>query len=357
MVLEKVLVIITTRLVSYGGLATVALNYYRNIDNNLIHMDFASSNELQDSLRQEFEEKNSRYYQLPPRKNIISYISELKKISENYDCVHIHANSATVSLELSAIRKVEKRIVHIHNTTCTHKVLHTLLLPYFKNNITDAIACSKAAGDWIFGKNNFTVLNNAIDLDKYNFSKEDRDRIRQQLKISDEPVIGNVGKLVEQKNHSFILDVFSKVLLEIPNAKLVLVGGGNLQSALEKKAINLGIEKNVIFCGMVDKAKEYYSAFDCVLFPSLWEGLPLSLIEAQACGLTCIASDTITREVNMGGVIQLSLNDDIDKWVNDVKRALLEEHCKNIKLYRENITSRDFDIKENAKKLVEIYES
>ena len=353
--MKKVLVIITTSLVSYGGLATVALNYYRNIDGKSIHMDFASTNDLQNDLQQEFDEKDSHYYKLPQRKKIISYISELRKISKNYDCVHIHTNSATASLELFAAKKVEKKIVHIHNTTCTHKILHSIFLPYLKKNMTDAVACSKAAGDWIFGENSFTVLNNAIDLKKYNYSEEDRTSIREQLKLYDKPVIGNVGKLVEQKNHSFALDVFSKVLLEIPDAKFVLVGGGYLQGGLEEKAKNLGIEKNVIFCGMVDNAKEYYSAFDCILFPSLWEGLPLSLIEAQASGLTCVASDTITPEVNMGGVIQLSLTECTNRWAECIRSSLNSNRRNCLTKYRENIKRRGFDIKNSARILEKIY--
>ena len=162
--MKKVLVIITTSFVSYGGLATVALNYYRNISREYIVTDFASTNKIQTELENELREKGSCYIHLPPRKKLVKYIRTLKKLADGYDCVHIHGNSATMSLELFALNHVPKKIVHVHNTTCTHKMIHRLFLPYFKTHITDGIACSVAAGNWIYGENNFTVLNNAIDI-------------------------------------------------------------------------------------------------------------------------------------------------------------------------------------------------
>ena len=353
--MKKVLVVITTSFVSYGGLATVALNYYRNINRELIETDFASTNKIQGALEKELIENCICYIQLPPRKSLKKYVHELRRLAYNYDCVHIHGNSATTSLELFALNHVPKRIVHIHNTTCTHKIIHKIFLPYFRKHVTDGIACSVAAGNWIYGENNFTVLNNAIDICKYNYRLEDRIKIRNKLNIEGEIVIGNVGKLITQKNHAFALDVFSHFLKKEPTAKLVLVGGGELQKSLEAKAIALGIEKNVIFCGMVDNAQEYYSAFDCMLFPSLWEGLPLSLIEAQATGLGCVASDVITDEVNMGGVIRLGLNESVEKWVECLKKTISLNRQANLFEYRSNIERRGFDIKKNAAVLERLY--
>lgn len=353
--MKNVLVIITTSFVSYGGLTTVAMNYYRHIDKKKIHMDFASTNDLPDNLGKELEKNHSKYFKLPKRSNVVKYVSELNTLSKDYDIAHIHANSATASIELFAVRNVKRRVVHIHNSTCSHKIIHNLLMPYFKRSYTDAIACSKLAGEWIFGKGKFVVLNNAIDLDKYSYNAENRKLIREKYRIGSEHLIGNVGKLIEQKNHTQALEVFAKYLQVDVDAKFMLVGGGILEKELKEKTKMLGIEDNVIFCGMQNSAAPYYSAFDCILFPSLWEGLPLSLVEAQASGLTCVAADTITSEVNMGGVVQLSLKDQIDKWVGAIDVAVKQDRKDLVTTLRRNIINVGFDIDANAQKLEELY--
>ena len=353
--MKNVLVIITTSFVSYGGLTTVAMNYNRHIDKKKIHMDFASTNDLPDNLGKELEKNHSKYFKLPKRSNVVKYVSELNTLSKGYDIAHIHANSATASIELFAVRNVKRRVVHIHNSTCSHKIIHNLLMPYFKRSYTDAIACSKLAGEWIFGKGKFIVLNNAIDLDQYNYSEIDRKEIRNRLCIDDKFVIGHVGKINEQKNHSFIIDVFKEIVESNTESVLLLIGDGALRKQIEEKVNSNNLRKKVIFCGMIPNAKEYYSAFDCILFPSLWEGLPLSLLEAQASGLTCVASDRITSEVDMGGVIRLSLSSGIQTWTENVERIKNYDRTKNIAEFRQNLTVAGYDIKKNVEKLESIY--
>jgi len=355
----KVLVIITTGMTSYGGLTTVAMNYYRNIDLTKIQMDFLSTNTIQKELADELTKKESRYYCLSNRNsNPIGYYFKLRKICKKYDCIHVHANSATATAELLAAKSagVKKRIVHIHNTTCSHKIIHYLLKPVFDKSYTLGIGCSDAAGRWAFGKKKYIVLNNAIDLDKYDYNLEDRTYIRKKYGIrDDEYVIGNVGKLSKQKNHEFVIKVFHYYYQTHENCKLLLVGDGALRPKLEELAKCFNVSDKVIFCGMVDNAKEFYSAMDCILFPSLWEGLPLSLLEAQATGLTCVSSNNITSEVNMGGVIQLSLNDDLNYWEDKLKQALSSNRNEDKKKYRENLRKNGFDIRANAHVLQELY--
>ena len=357
-VVKKILVIITTGMSPYGGLTTVAMNYYRQLDFSCYEVDFVSSNVLNSDLETELQEHNSHYFQIKNRNSKpLAYFLTLSKLCRGYDVVHVHANSATATIELLAAKNagVKKRIIHIHNTTCTHKIVHRILKPVFDKCYTDALACSKAAGEWIFPKGKFVVLNNAIDLEMYSYSVQNRHKIREKYCIGDELLIGNVGKLIEQKNHLFALQVFKEVLKSYPTAKFMIVGGGILESSLREKATELGIADRVIFCGMTNSAVPYLSAFDVVLFPSLWEGLPLSLIEAQANGLKCIISDSITSEVDMGGVVSLSLESDLHIWSEALIKSYRKDRETFCSIYHSNMIDKGFDIRENAKKIEEIY--
>lgn len=353
--MKRILVVITTGFVSYGGLTTVAMNYYRKINMEKYTMDFASVNEVPENLCIELQSNGSKYYKLPNRKNIISYMRQLALISKSYDIVHIHANSATATIELFATRNVPKRIVHIHNTTCKHKFVHKALHPLFVHMYTNAIACSDLAGTWIFKKNEYSIINNAIDIERYSFSEHNRNIIRSKYGLTDEFIIGHVGKINQQKNHLFMIEVFNAFLKSFPNSKLMLVGEGDLRYEVEKKIEELNIKDNVILCGMVLDASIYYSAFDCVLFPSLWEGLPLALIEAQACGLPCIVADTITKEVDMNGCIWQTLENDVDSWVEDIIQAKKKDRKELIKICRDKIVDAGFSVDRNVLELERIY--
>lgn len=356
--MKKILVIITTGFVSYGGLTTVAMNYYRSIDRKKISMDFSCTNDIEPDLKAELIENGSIYHKLPNRKNIMQYISRLKHICKEYDSVHIHGNSSTLTIELLAAKLagVSQRIVHIHNTTCTHRIANRVLHPFFTTLYTDAIACSQKAGDWIFDRE-FYVLNNAIDLNKYRFSETNRIEIKNLYGLTDECIVGHVGKFNEQKNHQFLLSIFKDFLKAHPNSVLMMVGGGELQPYIKKRAQKIGIADKVIFTGMLNDTSKYYSVFDCFVMPSLWEGLPLSAIEAQAAGLRCVFSDKITSEIDLTKEnIFLSLKDEINNW-----SYALETSCDNrprnalCERYISYLKDVGFDADTNAEILMKIY--
>ena len=355
--MKRILIVITTQFVPYGGLTTVAMNYYRQIDHKKFKMDFASTNVAQEGLHQELASNGDAYYRLPRRINLVQYYIALKELCHTYDIVHVHANSATATVELKAAEAagVKKRIIHIHNTTCSHMRLHKALKPVFDRTYTDAIACSKAAGEWIFPENNFLILNNAIDLCRYGFSEKNRQIVRSELGIGDELVIGHVGKMVYQKNHEFLIRVFAKLHVKTPDAKLLLVGDGVLRKDIESQVDHLGLGSEVIFTGMVNAAERYLSAMDVFVFPSRWEGLPLSIMEAQANGLKCIVSEKVTKEVNITGTIPfLNINDE-NKWITEIinstyknRKTMSIDNCLHL---REN----NYDILTNTQKLVDLY--
>lgn len=357
--MKKILIVITTQFVPYGGLTTVAMNYYRHLDHSKFEMDFASTNDAPEGLQQELKANGSAYYKLPMREKFIQYYSALNRLCRSYDVVHVHANSATATLELRAAKAagVKRRIIHIHNTTCSHMVVHRVLKPLFDKTYTDAIACSKAAGEWIFPAGKYMVLNNAIDLGRYAFSEIARSDVRKQLGIDSETiVIGHVGKIIKQKNHAFLLRCFARVHEMNPRCKLLLIGDGELRKEIEQQARELGVITNIIFTGMVNTSEKYLSAMDCFVFPSLWEGLPLSVLEAQANGLPCVVSDKVTKEVDIThNLVFLSIEEDEEIWVHKIllstnvnRKTASEYNCKLLQ-------NEGFDIRNNIRNLEAIY--
>lgn len=361
--MKNILVIITTSFAPFGGLTTVMMNYYREINKTEFFIDFASKNEdVSGTLINELKLNGSQFYDLGDRrKNPAQYFGRLWRVFKikKYDVVHINANSATASAELAIAKMhgVPKRIIHIHNSTGNYIRLHYLIRPIFCSLYTDAIACSGKSGKWAFENRKFIVLNNAIDTKKFAFNVDNRQKLRQKLRISDDCfVVGHSGKINQQKNHNFLIDIFDKYHKKDKNSILLLAGDGELRDQIEDKVKAYHLENAVIFLGMIPDVYRYLSVMDCMVFPSLWEGLPLSLIEAQANGLKCVVSDKVTKEANVTKKEKyLSLDDGINVWVecmSDLKSYdRQKESDDNTKLMIKN----GYDSKRNVKTIEHIY--
>ena len=346
----KILVVICTGFVSWGGLTTVAMNYYRAMNKENLQIDFASDSIAEVKLTYELAGNGSKYIQLPNRKNIFKYVIGLKNVlKEGYDVIHIHGNSATMALELfpAMLCRVSKRIVHCHTTQSKVKCLNKLLRPIFLKMYTHAIAVSYEAGAWLFGKDNFVVLNNAIDVNKYSYNLFERKKIREELNISNEIfVIGHVGKINFSKNHVFIVEVFSEILKINSDSVLLLVGDGPLRGELEKLIKEKSIEDKVVFVGMSEETEKWLNAMDYFIFPSNFEGFGLALVEAQANGLPCMASDVVPRLTDATKTVRyMSLLTEPSIWATEIMNRKCErmnqeyiEHCfdkTNLNIYKE----------------------
>lgn len=358
----KVLVVITTGFSQYGGLTSVMMNYLRFIDYTDLKVDILSANDPQQELIVECKTLNIKYIKLTGRKNNpIKYMLALKKILEKYDVVHVNANSATATLELisAKLAGVQRRIVHNHTGKCTHIIIHKMLLLVYRKLYTDAIACSKTAGDWIFGKGNYLILNNSINTEKYRYSKESRIYIREMYGISEASlVIGHIGKIYEPKNHKKILEIFKQIVNREVGAILFFVGDGEMRHEIEEYSKDLGINNSVIFAGMQKNTCDYLSAFDCFLFPSLWEGMPLALLEAQASGLQCVISDTIDSSAAMCETVKVnSLRDSNSKWAKDIISSANYNYNRNIASDRNilKICQNNYDVRKTANQLRKLY--
>lgn len=358
--MKKILIIITTEFSNYSGIASVVMNYVRFMDMNDMQIDILSRNEPEAELIDELRKKNIHYYKIPYRNsNPLRYMLELQHIAKNYDVMHVNANSATASVELLAGRLagVKTRIAHNHNSTCEHQVIHRLLLPLFKSLYTQAVACSKKAGDWIFGANNYVILNNGMDIERYQFSEKSRHKIRGLYNISENMVvIGHVSKMYKSKNYQFLVALFEQYYANHPDSILFLVGDGEIKKEIEEDVTNRGLNECVIFAGMQKNTQEYLSAMDVFVFPSLWEGLPLAMIEAQASGIYCLASDCIDSEVNVSGeVYMLPINQGVQPWINQLEQRDSYDRNKVSKKRIKKMQEANYDIKANAKELKTLY--
>lgn len=362
--MRRILVVITTSFVPYGGLTTVMMNYYRAMNKDGLHVDFASTNVLDDKvLLCELKEHHSNYYCLGDRKrHILQYMLNLGKIlkKNKYDIIHVNANSATAVFELfvAKICSVKRRIVHIHTSRCNHVTLHKILYPLFSVMYTDAISCSQKAGDWIFKDGNYTILNNGIDSERFRFNELSRKRIRVQYNISDDCVlIGHVGKIYQPKNHKFMIEIFKSIHELDANTRFLLVGDGEMRNEIEALVNTYGLTEYVIFAGMQTCIEEYLSAMDLFIFPSIWEGMPLSVIEAQASGLTCFISDTIDNTVCITDTIKMLSISSVDGWIDEFNAFRINSNRVNSSRKNINdIKSSGFDTSANVEKLEELYE-
>lgn len=351
-----------------GGVESVVMNYYRHIDRAKIQFDFICDEDSTNIPYEEIEKLGGKVILIPPYQKVFKYHKELKKVLKdgNYKIVHSHINTLSVfSLYAAKCAGVPVRIAHSHSTTNKQEkkknLLKQVLRPFSKVFATDYMCCSKLAGRWLFGNKeydngNVYLLNNAIDLDKFKYDEKIRNDKRKELNISDDTlVIGHVGRFVEQKNHRFLIDIFNEVHKQKENSILLLAGQGPLMEEMKEKVRNLGLEKNVEFLGQRSDINELYQAFDVFCLPSLYEGLPVVGVEAQATGLLCVFSDGMTKETKvLKSANFISLKEDAKIWSEMMLKP--NEKSKRNDTFEE-MSNNGFNIKYEAKKLEKYYEN
>lgn len=252
-----------------------------------------------------------------------------------------------------------KTIIHSHNISSgkgiDNKFKDFLQIPLKKEKKADfRFACSKDAGKWLFDKCDFKVINNAIDTNMFIFNEDKRNNIRKLYSIEDKLVIGNIARFSEQKNHIFLIDIFNEIYKKNKNAVLMLVGDGHLKNEIEDKVNLLGLRENVIFTGVKSNVNEHLMAMDVFLFPSLFEGLGIVLIEAQASGLKCFTSDIVVpNEAKVSDLLEyINLSKDAKYWAGKVLECDNGYERENMTQY---IVDMGYDIKETVKYLQSFY--
>lgn len=360
MELTRVLHIVTY--MGRGGLETMIMNYYRHIDRSKLQFDFLVHREFEADYDKEIESLGGKIYRISKLNPFDKkYLSQLdcffKEHKDEYQIVHSHLDCmAGIPLKYAQKYEIPVRIAHAHSSNQTKDKKYLLKL-LFKRNIsryaTALFACAKDAGDWMFGGVEFTIIHNAIDSVLYQYDLKKMQVKREELGIEQgDLVVGHVGRFMEPKNHRFIVRIFAKVLEKKPNSVLLLVGEGKLLEEIKQQVRNLQIEKKVIFTGLRSDIPELLQTMDVFLFPSIYEGLPVSIVEAQAAGLPCLISDKVPIECKKTKLVeQVSLEKSEEEWAEKVLEA------SEIKKYNslEEIKRAGFDIIENVKQLQNFY--
>lgn len=298
--MKKVLLIATTRL-SMDGLTEILLRVAR-IAAREYSIGFALGEGCSTDIQPQLEAIGS-VYELPSRKKQLPcYMAALASLvkKKGYEVVHIHGNSATMAFDLLAAWAggATVRITHCHNCAYQPALKQATLGKLLNRLVTDPVACSRAAGEMLYTRP-FRVLVNGIDCERFSFVPSVRKQMRQKLGLQDCFVVGHIGRFSQQKNHTRLLHIFKAILQQKPQARLLLCGQGENFEQSQQEADALGIAGEVLFCGNVKRPEDYLQAMDVFVLPSLFEGLPIVGVEAQASGLPCIFADTITQEVKI----------------------------------------------------------
>lgn len=360
--LMKILLINTTP-TGQNGITGVIFNYLKAFENGDLIFDLLSMNIPERSYSDIVESKGGHVYVMPRLNGTFKYWNGLRRLIEKnqYDAVHIHGNSHTVVLELLAAKVAGcvVRIVHSHTTTCMHVVVSKLLTLPFNLLYTNGLACGEAAGRWMFGKRKFTVINNGVDTCLYSFDDRKRLALRKGLGWERCKVIGHVGSMVKTKNHRFIIEVFKELYEQDGTFRLLLIGDGSLRSEIEDIINKYCLQNIICMTGNISNVSDYLNAMDMVLMPSLFEGLPLTLIEQQANGLRCIVSDVITRESDKtGNLTFLPLTMDASKWATEIRNITIDSDAERLARSLaavESIKKNGYSIQVESKKLLDYY--
>lgn len=355
----RVLVIESTAF-GYDGITNVITNYYNYQNHKKVHMDLVTINSVSETFKKELDFNNSKNFVLPYRNsNPLKFVWVLCRIIKRgkYSVVHVHGCSATMVVEMFAAKLagVKVRIAHSHNTTCDHVKVDKILRPFFTRWCNVGFACGKEAGEWMFPTKSFSVISNGIDLEKFQYDEAVRNQMREMFGLEGKFIVGHVGRFSEQKNHFKLIDIFAELSKIYPESKLVLVGDGELKSSIVRRAEKE--ELDVLFVGLSDEVEKWLQAMDIIVFPSLFEGLPLGLVEAQAAGLPCILSNTISPATKITDLVEfVKLEDKPSMWCEAIKRNKDKFNRKDrIANVKKQIKNAHFDIKVNCQELEERY--
>ncbi|MEE3427356.1 MAG: glycosyltransferase family 1 protein [Ruminococcus sp.] len=348
-----------------GGVEAFVMSVYRKIDKSKVQFDFLLRSSKRTHYWDEIEEMGGRIYSTPPfpKKAVSNYRATDKFFRENaknYAAVHIHANSLFYMKALKSALKHKARlcIMHSHSTQSNSaivSVVHNLNKRKLNSLKVTKLACSKAAGEWMFPDGNYQVIHNGIDTEKFRFNDEKRSLIRKELDIENQLVIGHIGRFVEAKNHARLIDIFYDYQKKNENAVLLLVGFGELGNAISQKIDQLKISDKVIMLNDRNDPHNLLQAMDVFVFPSLYEGLPISLVEAQASGVNCVVSDIQpNQEAEICKNYKLvSLNDNNSKWISAIDSLNKQDNPREQSV--DLVKSEGYDISTTCKELMSIY--
>lgn len=357
-----------------GGQEAFAINVYKNIDHSKFSIDLFTPYEFSNQNMKNIlkDEDSIIHYDMnfDGKERKINYIIAInrffKSMQKKYDIIHFNSGSSfalALGAKFAKKNTTAKIILHSH-ATGINSMKHSIINVLSKSNYKKAdmfFGCSKSAGIFRFGNKivnskKFAVINNGIDINKFKFNKKIRENFRKKYNISNEMiVIGNVGRLSTEKNQVFLLDVFKKINQKNKKTILFIIGEGDEEERLKSYSKKINISNNVVFLGKKENIENYYQMFDTFVFPSLYEGLGISAIEAQTSGLICFVSEFIPNETMITKKIhKLCIKNGASFWANEILYTLRNSNKDRDNEY-EVVKYSGFDITDSIKKLEKIY--
>lgn len=348
-----------------GGAETFIMNVYRNINREKVQFDFLV-NDI-GYFDKEIEKLGGIIYKMPYITEVFQlkyskYLTMFFNEHKEYQIVHSHLDQVTgIILKVAKKCNVKVRIAHSHNTSNSNGIAGKIYKRYIQTminrNANNYFACSENAARWLFKNNSkkAIVVKNGIDINKFKFNSKKRKSIREELGIlEDTHLIGHIGSFREQKNHTFLIDIFNEYVSKYSDSILILVGIGPLEKEIKDKVKKYNLEMKVRFLGLRDDADKLYSSFDILLFPSLHEGLSVAMIEAQASGLNILASNTIDKNSDITeNITFMSLDEKADIWSSEINSIL--ERRKTREIDDIIIDKAGYNINKTTKMLEEFY--
>lgn len=348
-----------------GGISVLLLNYYKNMNRENIQFDFAIFYDSIGMTGREFKKMGSKIYHLPPKsKDFKGYCKKLYQIikENDYDIIHAHQNYMSfIPLKIAKKAGVKVRISHSHTTAAESglikKVFSVIGKSMNKLYATDYFACGLKAGEFLYGRktlksNKFFLLNNAIDISKYVYDSKIREEVRNELNLKENYIIGTIGRLSSEKNQKFAIDIFKEVYKINNKSRFLIIGNGPLEEELKKYVAEQMLNDAVIFLGRRDDVNRLLQGMDLFILPSLYEGLPVTGVEAIASSIPCLFSTGVTKELKLRKNIDYISINCSEKWIKAIEKYRDYKRKENSK---DIMIKNGYDIKTNAKILEEKY--
>lgn len=344
-----------------GGTENLIMNWYRSIDKTKVQFDFLVRSEANNFIDEIKELGGKVYFTSEYPKHFWKNYKETKQVLEEkkWDVIHIHGNALIYVTAIYLAKKydIPCRIMHSHSVCPQkniYKYIHYFNRLFFLKHVNTMLACSSRAGEWMFGRRKYEVLENGLSIDKYYFDYNNRKKIQKEFGINENFVVGHVGRFTQVKNHEFLLEIFSEIKKIQKESILLLVGEGSEKNKIQAKAENMNLANSVIFAGARKDVGALMSAMDCFVFPSIFEGLGNVLIEAQINGLNCFVNKkVITKEVEITDKIHgISLENEPEIWAENILSTINRSERKET----EKKCFDRYDIKNVVRKLTNIYE-
>ena len=322
--MKKQVLEISTGILRYDGMSKVLISLLDNAPKEDAEVSVLLGKGAISEFYEELNKRNVKYYEGPDReldvKHYIPYLHNLLK-THHFDVVHVHGNSATMALDLfiAKISGVKIRIAHSHNPYSKHPVIHALMKPFLNMVTNHPVACGEDAGKSLFNKP-FTIVPNCINVSNFMFDPDLRREERKKRDCQDMVVLGHVGRFTYQKNHELLVNIFYNYHKKNNNSILLLIGDGELVDSVKKLVLKLKLEKSVIFYGTTNEVPNLMNAMDLFIFPSRYEGLGITVIEAQASGLPVVASKGVPEEAMITNYCaRINDNAPLEEWVKTIE--------------------------------------